>query len=343
MSPSASLQACVEEMVQSGKGILAADESLPTIARRFAGIGLESSEQTRRDYRALLAETDDLERHVSGVILFEETLDHKVSDGQTIPHALQARGIVPGVKVDKGTIPVSPSSVHKLTQGLDGLAERLSGYREQGARFAKWRNVYRVDATDVDYKVTVNMGAEILARYAALCQQQDLVPIVEPEVLMDGAHEIEHCAAVTLEVQHAVFQALYRHNVDLRYIVLKPNMILPGEGVGKASPDRVAEATLQVLMQTVPAAVPSINFLSGGQTDLEATANLQAINQAARSFTAPWLLSFSYGRALQAPVLKAWQGRPENVAVAKAELLHRAAMNGGAVAGDYSASDDNRD
>jgi fructose-bisphosphate aldolase, class I len=340
MTNSATLQACIKDLVQPGKGILAADESLPTIAKRFAAIGLESTEQTRRDYRVLLAQTDELERYISGVILFEGTLSDTTDNGETIPSLLQGRGIVPGVKVDKGTLGITPSSKHKVTQGLDGLAERLAIYRDQGALFAKWRNVYRVDDQDPDYQVSVSMGAEILARYAAVCQQQALVPIVEPEVLMDGAHDIKQCAAVTLEVQHAVFQALYRHNVDLRYIVLKPNMVLPGEDAQKAPPNQVAEATLDVLTQTVPVAVPSINFLSGGQAELEATANLQAINQAASSSSTPWLLSFSYGRALQAPVLKAWQGHATKTAAAQAELQHRAAMNSAAVAGCYSADDD---
>ncbi len=328
----------IRDLVQSGKGILAADESLPTIAKRFAGIKVASTPELRRDYRVLLAETPSLEEYVSGVILFEESLEQGNGEGISIPQILTDKGIVPGIKVDKGTLSIDPNQPHKLTQGLDGLAERLQNYRNQGARFAKWRNVYTIDDQpgSLPSRVAINMGAENLARYAALCQQCNIVPIVEPEVLMQGSHSIERCAEVTLEVQHRVFSALYIHGVDPNYILLKPNMVLPGRDGQHCTPEQIAATTLDVLRQTVPAAVPSINFLSGGLSDLEATENLQAINERAQVFHTPWLLSFSYGRALQSPVLQAWGGDSGNATAAQSALLHRAAMNAAAVHAEYT-------
>jgi fructose-bisphosphate aldolase class I len=335
------LEATINDMVQKGRGILAADESAPTIAKRFKAINVESTEENRRTLRSLLVTTPGLGDYISGIILFEETLTQKTDDGKTIPQAAWEQKIVPGIKVDKGKIPLAlslPGDV--ITQGLDGLAERLRGYKEQGARFAKWREVYGIDGTSIDNHVPTKHGieanAEMLARYAAVCQAEGLVPIVEPEVLMDGSHDIERHAAVTEAVQHAVFHALHRHNVALELMILKPNMVLPGKDLRRAEPDEVAEATLKILRRTVPAAVPSINFLSGGQEPDEATANLNAINQQVTN--EPWQLSISYGRALQQPALQAWLGNDNNVEAAQRALLKRAQLNHLAMLGDYQAT-----
>lgn len=329
------LQSTIAELVQSGKGILAADESQPTIARRFDAIGLKSTEQNRRDYRVLLFKTPGIGEFISGVILFEETLTQTADDGTPLPQVLAGQGIVPGVKVDKGKIPLAHASGDLITQGLDGLAERLAAYKDQGARFAKWREVYPI----TDHNPTalgIEANAEMLARYAAICQEQGFVPIVEPEVLIDGDHTLERCGEVTEAVLHAVFHALHRHGVILEYMVLKPSMVLPGKDhPPKASPESVAAATVKVLRRTVPAAVPSINFLSGGQGPEEATANLNAMN--ALYSDSPWELSFSYARALQQPVLQAWGGKPENVPTAQRVFYKRAKLNGAARRGTYNA------
>lgn len=333
MATSDELQATIEQMVQRGKGILAADESLPTIAKRFAPIDVESTEENRRAYRALLFTAPGIEDYISGVIAFEETLAQSADDGTPLPEVLAQRGIVPGIKVDKGKGPLALSLGDLITYGLDGLAERLQHYKSQGPRFAKWREVYAISERNPT-TLGIAANAEVLARYAAVCQEQGIVPIVEPEVLIDGDHSLARCAEVTEAVQQEIFHALHRHHVVLEHIVLKPNMVLPGKGhPDRASAEEVAAVTLQVFRRSVPMAVPSINFLSGGMSPEESTANLNAMN--AGFPDAPWLLSFSYGRALQQPVLQAWQGRAENVAAAQQALLKRARLNGAAQRGEY--------
>ncbi len=326
------LAATIRDLVQPGKGILAADESLPTIEKRFRPIGVESTEETRRAWRSLLLTTPGLGEYISGVILFEETLTQTDDEGTPLPQVAARQGIVPGIKVDKGKIPLVGAPGDLITQGLDFLAERLRTYREQGARFAKWREVYPITPEN-PRPLAITANAEVLARYAAICQSEGIVPIVEPEVLIDGDHTIERCYEVTVAVQTEIYHALHRHGVEIEYTLLKPNMVTPGKAQGKASPEAVAEWTVRQLRHTVPAAVPSINFLSGGQSPEEATANLNAINR--RFPDAPWALSFSYGRALQQPALQAWQGRPENREAAQAALLERARLNGLARRGEY--------
>jgi len=333
------LQATIEQMVQPGKGILAADESQPTIAKRFAPIDFESTEENRRAYRALLFTSPGIEDYISGVIEFEETLAQTSDDGTPLPEVLARRGIVPGIKVDKGKGPLALSPGDLITYGLDGLAERLQLYKRQGARFAKWREVYEIGNHNPS-PLGISANAEMLARYAAVCQEQGVVPIVEPEVLIDGDHSMARCAEVTEAVQKEIFHALHRHHVVLEHMILKPNMVLPGkEYPVRASAEEIAVATLQVFRRTVPAAVPSINFLSGGLSPEEATANLNAMN--ADFPDAPWLLSFSYGRALQQTVLQTWRGKAENVATAQQALLKRARLNGAAQRGEYQASMEN--
>ena len=326
------LETTINDMVQKGRGILAADESTPTIAKRFKAIDVEASEEHRRAWRSLLVTTAGLGEYISGIILFEETLEQKADNGKTIPAAAWAQKIVPGIKVDKGKIPLALSPGDLITQGLDGLAERLRGYKRQGARFAKWREVYAIEK-HVPTQHGIAANAEMLARYAAVCQAEGLVPIVEPEVLMDGDHDIDRHAEVTEAVQHAVFHALHRHHVALELMILKPNMVLPGKDCRRAEPGEVATATLKVLRRTVPTAVPSINFLSGGQGPEEATANLNAINQQAAD--APWQLSISYGRALQQTALHAWMGKAGNSPAAQQALLKRARLNHLAMLGEY--------
>ena len=334
MNTKAELEATISDMVQAGKGILAADESAPTIARRFSAIDAESTEQNRRSYRSMLFTTPGLNEFISAVILFEETLTQQSDDGIPLPEVLAKQGIVPGIKVDKGLKPLANAAGDKITQGLDGLAERLQIYKTQGARFAKWREVYPISKHNPT-ALGLEANAEMLARYAAVCQTEGFVPIVEPEVLIDGDHTIERSALVIETVLHAVFHALHRHKVVLECIVLKPSMVTPGKDhPPKASPEQVAEATIQVFRRTVPAAVPSINFLSGGQTPEEATANLNAMN--AMYPDAPWELSFSYGRALQEPALKSWQGITENTAATQQALYQRALLNGAARTGEYT-------
>jgi len=330
------LQATIHQMVQVGKGILAADESLPTIAKRFAPIGVESTEENRRAYRALLFAAPGIEDFISGVIAFEETLGQNSDDGTPLPVVLARRGIVPGIKVDKGKGPLALSPGDLITYGLDGLAERLQHYKSQGARFAKWREVYSISERNPT-PLGVSANAEMLARYAAVCQEQGIVPIVEPEVLIDGDHSLARCTEVTEAVQKEIFHALHRHHVVLEHMILKPNMVLPGKNHPvRVSPEEIAAATLRVFRRAVPAAVPSINFLSGGLGPEEATANLNAMNACFPG--APWLLSFSYGRALQQPVLQAWQGKAENVVAAQRALLKRARLNGSAQRGEYLAT-----
>jgi len=327
------LQATIAALVQQGKGILAADESLPTIAKRFQAIGLESSEENRRAFRELMLTAPGLGEYLSGVILFEETLGQKAADGTPLPVAAARQGIVPGIKVDKGTVALANAPGDLVTQGLDGLAERLRGYRAQGARFAKWREVYPIaERNPTDLGIAVN--AQVLAQYAAICQEQGLVPIVEPEVLLDGDHSMERCSEVTEAVLQAVFRALLQHKVVLEWMLLKPSMVLPGKDhPRKAVPEEIARETLKVLRRSVPAAVPSINFLSGGQSPQQATANLNAMNVLCPH--APWGLSFSYARALQQPVLDAWRGKSERVEAAQKALCLRGKLNAAARKGQY--------
>lgn len=332
MEKHAELEATIQAMVQPGKGLLAADESHPTIAKRFAAVGVENTEENRRAYRSLLFHTPEAEESISGVILFEETMEQSDDQGTPLPRLLADRGIVPGIKVDKGKGPLPGAEGDMITYGLDGLKERLEGYKELGARFAKWREVYPItDRNPTQLGLTAN--AEMLARYAAVCQQVGIVPIVEPEVLIDGNHSLERAQAVNEQVLHAVFHALHQHGVLLEGMVLKPSMVTPGKESGKARPEVVAQATLMTLRRTVPAAVPSINFLSGGQTPEEATMNLQAINEMAGN--APWQLSFSYGRALQEPAMEAWKGQAERAKAGQQAFAKRARLNGAATRGDY--------
>ncbi|WJW76341.1 fructose-bisphosphate aldolase class I [Thiohalobacter sp. IOR34] len=324
----------IEALVQPGKGILAADESLPTISKRLKAVGVESTEEARRAYRSLLLGTAGIGDYLSGVILFEETLGQRSDDGTPLPELLQRQGIVPGIKVDKGTADLAQAPGDKITRGLDWLEDRLAGYREQGARFTKWRDVYRI-GPDNPSRLAIEANAEVLARYAAVAQEQGFVPIVEPEVLLDGDHDIQRCAEVTEAVLQAVFEALHRHRILLEGMLLKPNMVLPGKDSGQqASPQQVAEATLRVFRRVVPAAVPSINFLSGGQTPEQATANLDAMSRL-RDRTHPWELSFSYARALQHPAMDIWAGRPENAAAAQRAFLKRCRLTAAARRGEY--------
>jgi len=321
--------------VDDHRGILAADESHPTIAKRFEPYKVQASEETRRTWRSLLLTTPNLGEFISGVIMFEETLTQKDDSGTDLVEVAWRQKIVPGIKVDKGTGPLTGASGDLITRGLDGLGERLAAYKTQGARFAKWREVYPVTATNPT-PLGCQANAEVLARYAAICQELGVVPIVEPEVMMDGDHDIDRCAAVTEEVLDAVFNALRLHRVSLELMLLKPNMVLPGKACRQAEPAEVAETTLKILRRAVPAAVPSINFLSGGQGAEEATANLNAINKL--SGKVPWQLSLSYGRALQQPALEAWSGKVENREVAQQALLMRARLNSLARKGEYDSS-----
>jgi fructose-bisphosphate aldolase class I len=320
-------------LVAPGKGILAADESSPTIEKRFRAINLESTEAHRRDYRELLFAAQGVEEFISGVILYDETIRQSSSDGTPFPALLVERGIIPGIKVDLGAKPLAGRPTEKVTEGLDGLGERLAEYHELGARFTKWRGVFVIGPdSPSDYAISVN--AHALARFAALSQEAGLVPIVEPEVLMDGEHTIEQSLAATTRTLQAVFDQLYEQQVRLEETLLKPNMVLPGyDCPEQATHAEVAEWTLRCLRRHVPAALPGIVFLSGGQTDEDATANLDALN---RGEAQPWELSFSFGRALQAAALKAWAGSAANVRSAQDAFRHRAAMNGAARSGSYS-------
>jgi fructose-bisphosphate aldolase class I len=320
-------------LVAEGKGILAADESDGTIKKRFDSIGVDSTEDNRRAYRELLFAAAGAEDHISGVILFDETIRQSASDGTPFPRLLESKGIIPGIKVDKGAKPLALAEGETVTEGLDGLRARLEEYRELGARFAKWRATYSIgDGKPSEYCVWTN--AHALARYAALCQEAGLVPIVEPEVLQDGTHTLEESSRATGRALQGVFTELHDQRVELTGTLLKPNMVLSGyEASDRAGVDEVAEATLGCFYRHVPAAVPGIVFLSGGQTDEDATAHLNAMNARGPH---PWELSFSYGRALQAPALKTWRGSAENVEAAQQAYLHRARLNGAARTGSYS-------
>ena len=329
----AELHETAKALVAEGKGILAADESTGTIKKRFDSIGLESTEDARRAYRELLFTTPGVEEYISGVILYDETIRQSASDGTPFPKLLAGRGMIPGIKVDVGAKPLALAEGETVTEGLDGLRERFAEYYELGARFSKWRATYSIDAErPSEYCVWTN--AHALARYAALSQEAGIVPIVEPEVLMDGDHSIERAAKATGHAQQALFTELHDQRVDLYGTLLKPNMVLSGyEASGRAGVDEVAEATLDVLSRHVPAAVPGIVFLSGGQTDEDATAHLNAMNARGPH---PWELSFSYGRALQAPAIKAWGGEPANVEEAQKAFYRRAKFNSAARTGSYA-------
>ncbi|TXH04154.1 MAG: fructose-bisphosphate aldolase class I [Nevskiaceae bacterium] len=320
-------------MVAAGKGLLAADESTGTIEKRFKSINVENTEANRQAYRDMLFTTPGFEQHTSGVILFEETLFQKGLDGTPFPKLLESKGVIPGIKVDKGAKPlVGGAKDETITEGLDGLRERLVKYREAGARFAKWRAVIAIGDGAPTYNA-IQTNAHALARYAALCQEAGIVPIVEPEVLMDGDNTLETCEQVTSWMLQETFSQLYFQKVLLEGIVLKPNMIVPGKKCPtQADHKTVAAATLRVLKRHVPAAVPGIAFLSGGQSDVDATAHLDEMNKAGNL---PWKLTFSYGRALQAAALKAWAGK--NVDAGKKAHLHRAKMNGLAALGQWNA------
>ena len=320
-------------LVAKGKGILAADESAPTIGKRFKAIGVTSTEESRRVYRQLLFATEGMEQFISGVILFDETIRQRADDGRPFARVLADRGVIPGIKVDTGAKPLAGFAGEKVTEGLDGLRDRLAEYRDMGARFAKWRAVIAI-GDGIPSRACIGANAHALARYASLCQEAGLVPIVEPEVLMDGSHTIERCAQVTGGTLRAVYGQLYGQGVDLQGTLLKPNMVLSGkECPDQASVDEVAAATLECLRQAVPASVPGIVFLSGGQSSELATAHLNAMNALGDQ---PWELSFSYGRALQEHALKAWGGNAENGSAAQQALRHRAECNGAARSGSYT-------
>jgi fructose-bisphosphate aldolase class I len=327
------LESIARKLVAAGKGILAADESSPTIEKRLKTIGVTSTEDNRRAYREVLFTTAGVAEFISGVILFDETIRQKTCDGHSFVEVLEQQGIIPGIKVDKGAKPMANFPGEKVTEGVDGLRERLLEYRKLGARFAKWRAVIGI-SDNIPTRRCIETNAELLARYAALCQETDLVPIVEPEVLMNGTHTIERHFNVTQQTLEIVFHALFEHRVVLEAMLLKPNMVLSGKDCPQQAPvQEVAEATVLCMKRVVPAAVPGLVFLSGGQTDLQATEHLNAMNRLDR---VPWQLSFSYGRALQAPVLKAWKGEPANVADAQQAFHHRASCNSKARFGKYT-------
>lgn len=320
-------------MTAPGKGLLAADESTRTIGKRFDGIGLENTEDNRRDWREMLFRTTPaMTDHVSGVILFDETLRQKATDGTPLVKLIEDAGAIPGIKVDAGAKALAGAEGETITEGLDGLRERLAEYHDLGARFAKWRAVIDINGEDVPSQYAVDVNVHALARYAALCQEANIVPIVEPEVLMDGDHSIERCYEVTEFTLKRLYAELFDQGVILEGTVLKPNMVIAGKKCAdQASREEVAEMTAQCLLNTVPAAVPGIAFLSGGQSDLDATAHLNLLNE---GFDMPWPLTFSYGRALQAAPLKAWNG--SDVAAGQKAFNHRARMNGLAALGEWN-------
>jgi fructose-bisphosphate aldolase class I len=326
------------EMAAPQKGILAADESSGTIKRRFDAIGVESTEDNRRNYRELLFRTEGANQFISGVILYDETIRQNGADGTPLVKVLTDQGIIPGIKVDAGTKPLAGAEGELVTEGLDGLRERLAEYKGLGARFAKWRAVITIgDGIPSDYCIEVN--AQALGRYAALCQEAGIVPIVEPEVLMDGGHTIDACFDATRRTLHSVYNQLMLQSVHLPATILKPNMVLSGKDAPNRAPaEEVARQTVECFKETVPAAVPGIAFLSGGQSDEEATVNLDAINRYAARVGAPWELTYSYGRGLQAAPQKAWSGKSENKDAAQKAFYHRAMVTSAARQGKYSPS-----
>jgi len=328
------LEETAHELVAPGKGILAADESFGTIGKRFEALGIESSEDSRRAYREMLFTTEGIGEFLSGVILFDETIRQETSDGTPMPEVLKNAGVMPGIKVDKSTVDLPLSNGEKFTQGLDGLGERLAEYRELGARFTKWRAVITIGEV-IPTEGCIEANAEALAIYAAFAQEHDLVPIVEPEVLIDGDHSIEQCYSATDRMLHKTFGELHDHGVELSGILLKPNMVISGKDASQqADVEEVASATVKCLLRNVPAAVPGIVFLSGGQTDLQATAHLNAMNS--RYEGLPWELSFSYARALQGQPMELWGGDVDKVEAAQKAFHHRAKMNSAARDGSYS-------
>jgi fructose-bisphosphate aldolase class I len=332
---SSHLESVALALVAEGKGILAADETVPTLTKRFQTLGIQSTEQSRRTYREMLFTCPDAAEFISGAIMYDETIRQKSSDGKPLPDILKARGIIPGIKVDTGAKPLAGFPNETVTEGLDGLRDRLSEYHTMGARFAKWRAVIHVTGALPTF-ACVSANAHALARYASLCQEQEFVPIVEPEVLMDGPHTIDRCEEVTSIVLHTVFHALFEQRVAFEGMLLKPNMVIAGkECTRSASEEEVATATLRCLRRHVPAAVPGIVFLSGGQNARLATAHLNAINRLPG--TKPWTISFSYGRALQDPALEAWHGRDQDLPAGQQALYRRASLNGAASVGKYTA------
>jgi fructose-bisphosphate aldolase, class I len=327
------LHEIAKALVADGKGILAADESTGTIKKRFDSIGVENTEENRRAYRDLLFTTAGAEEYVSGVILYDETIRQSAHDGTPFPKLLESKGIIPGIKVDQGAKPLALADGETVTEGLDGLRERLAEYHELGARFAKWRATYSI-TDDLPSEYCVWANAHALARYAALCQEAGIVPIVEPEILQDGTHTIERGYHVACRVLLALYTELFDQRIDLEGTLLKPNMVLSGyDASGRAGVDEVAEWTLKAFYKHVPAAVPGIVFLSGGQSDEDATAHLNAMNAKGPH---PWKLSFSYGRALQAPALKAWSGKADQVEAGQRAYYHRAKLNSAAASGLYA-------
>jgi fructose-bisphosphate aldolase class I len=331
---STTLAATAAELVSEGRGILAADETVATVTKRLARVGIVSTPESRREYRELFFTTPGIAAYISGVILHDETIRQRSSDNTPFAEQLTRQGILPGIKVDRGVVPLAGCPGEYVTEGLDGLRDRLAEYAGLGARFAKWRGVIPI-GDQLPTPTGIRTNAHALARYAALCEEAGLVPIVEPEVLMDGTHTLERSTEVTGRVLHEVFEALYQHGVTPEGILLKPNMVVPGLGVGRRVPPvDVAEATLRCLRRHVPAAVAGIVFLSGGQSHLEATANLSAINGVGA--TRPWPLTFSFGRALQDEALASWRGRPANVVAAQRAFYHRARCVSAAAVGRYT-------
>jgi fructose-bisphosphate aldolase, class I len=330
------LELTTKKLVAGGKGILAADETIPTLTKRFATLKITSTEDSRRRYREIFFTTPDISACISGVILQDETIRQKNVSGTPLVELLSKQGIIPGIKVDNGAKVLAGSPDETVTEGLDGLRDRLKEYAGMGARFAKWRAVIRITDT-LPTPICISVNAQALARYAALCQEQSIVPIVEPEVLMDGSHSIERCEEVTNSVLHTVFHALFEQRVRLEGMLLKPNMVVPGKECRRqASVEEVAAATVRCLRRHVPAAVPGIVFLSGGQSDVLATTHLNAINTL--DVPKPWKISFSYGRALQGSAIEAWRGKQQNLRAAQEAFYRRAKCNGAAAVGEYSSA-----
>ena len=336
--PTQELKSTIKDMVVVGKGILAADESVKTATKRLASINAESTDETRRQYRNLMLTTPEIEKYICGVILFEETLRQKSNSGVLFPKLLAQRGIVPGIKVDEGLAEFE-GSIEQYTKGLEGLGDRLEKYKKYGCRFAKWRAVYSISET-TPTETTIKRNAQDLAKYAKICQEHNLVPIVEPEVLIDGTHSIDTCYKVTEKVLREVFAALKKENVMIDCAILKPSMVISGkEANNRADVDEVARQTIKVLKATVPSELPSINFLSGGQTPQEATAHLNRMHTLGENL--PWYVSFSYARALQDPALKTWQGKKENFGAGQRAFIKRAKLNSLATMGKYEESMEN--